>query len=379
MASAASKPVWDIFCKVVDNFGDAGVCWRVAALLHQEHGVAVRLWIDRSQTLQAMRPDLDADAARQLLDGVEVIDWSKYSPDPVSAAVVIEAFGCGLPDNYVTAMAGLPRPPLWIVLDYLSAETWVDSHHGLASPHPSLALPRWYFYPGFTAATGGLLRERDLLARRDAFDAEARARFFSDLGMIAPDAAALTISLFAYADVPVADLLSALVEDPSPTLLLVPEGAVVPAVQAYLGPMAGQARRGNLEVRLLPFLPQSRYDELLWACDLNFVRGEDSFVRAQWAGRPMVWQPYRQDDGAHQCKLEAFLQRYTAGLDPATAGAVTAFTAAWSAGSPIRALWPALRAARRDWAAQALRWSRELADLGEMSVKLVEFVRNKVK
>ena len=371
MASAASKPLWDIFCKVVDNFGDAGVCWRLAALLHQEHGVAVRLWIDRPQTLQALQPGQ--------LNGVEVIDWSRRSPDPASACVVIEAFGCGLPDDYVTAMAALPRPPLWIVLDYLSAETWVDSHHGLASPHPALALPRWYFYPGFTAATGGLPRERDLLARRDAFDAEARARFFSDLGMIAPDAAALTISLFAYADAPVADLLSAMVEDPSPTLLLVPAGAVVPAVQAYLGPMDGQARRGNLEVRLLPFLPQSRYDELLWACDLNFVRGEDSFVRAQWAGRPMVWQPYRQDDGAHQRKLEAFLQRYTAGLDPAAAGAVKAFTAAWSAGTPVRALWPALRAARGAWAAHALGWSRELADLGEMSAKLVEFVCNKVK
>jgi uncharacterized repeat protein (TIGR03837 family) len=276
-------------------------------------------------------------------------------------------------------MAGLPRPPLWIVLDYLSAESWVDSHHGLASPHPSLALPRWYFYPGFTAATGGLPRERDLLSRRDAFDVRARAGFFSDFGMTVPDAAVLTVSLFAYADAPVADLLSALAEDSSPTLLLVPAGAVVPAVQAFFETTADQTSRGNLEVRLLPFLPQSRYDELLWATDLNFVRGEDSFVRAQWAGKPMVWQPYRQDDGAHQRKLEAFMQRYTADLDPAAGAAVTAFTAAWSAGAPVRALWPALRAARGEWARNALGWSRKLADLGEMSAKLVEFVRNKVK
>jgi uncharacterized repeat protein (TIGR03837 family) len=379
MAPAASKPVWDIFCKVVDNFGDAGVCWRIAALLHQEHSLAVRLWIDRPQILKALRPDLDADASRQQLDGVEVIDWSRIKPDPASANVVIEAFGCGVPDDYVTAMAGLPLPPLWIVLDYLSAESWVDTHHGLASPHPSLALPRWYFYPGFTAATGGLPRERDLLSRRDAFDAQARAGFFHESGMTAPDAAVLTVSLFAYADAPVTDLLSALAEDSSPTLLLVPAGAVVPAVQAFFGTTADQARRGNLEVRLLPFLPQSRYDQLLWACDLNFVRGEDSFVRAQWAGKPMVWQPYRQDDGVHQRKLEAFIQRYTAEFEPATVVAVAAFTAAWSAGTPVRDLWPALRAARGDWARNALGWSRKLADLGEMSAKLVEFVRNKVK
>ena len=73
------------------------------------------------------------------------------------------------------------------------------------------------------------------------------------------------------------------------------------------------------------------------------------------------------------------MQRYTADLDPAAGAAVTAFTVAWSAGTPVRALWPALRAARGEWARNALGWSRKLADLGEMSAKLVEFVRNKVK
>lgn len=379
MASVQSAPVWDIFCKVVDNFGDAGVCWRVALLLHREHGLRVRLWIDRPQTLQALCPAADPGAARQILDGVEVIDWSRIAAEPADSAVVIEAFGCGLPDAYAAGMAGLPRPPLWIILDYLSAESWVDSHHGLASPHPSLGLSRWYFYPGFTASTGGLPREGDLLARRDAFDARGRGAFLREFGIDPPVTDTLLVSLFAYADAPVADWLAALAEDAAPTLLLVPAGASVPAVQAFFGPGKAGLSRGSLEVRLLPFLPQSRYDALLWSCDLNFVRGEDSFVRAQWAGRPMVWQPYRQEDVVHQRKLDAFLQRYVAGLDPAVAAAVTAFGVAWSAGNPVGALWPALRAARGAWTAQARRWAAELTGLGEMSAKLVEFARNKVK
>ena len=379
MVATSSAPVWDIFCKVVDNYGDAGVCWRVARQLHAEHGIHVRLWIDRLATLQILRPGIDVTAPEQSMDGVEVYDWSTIVPDPSGVDVVIEAFGCGLPEDYVAAMAGLARPPGWIVLDYLSAEAWVDSHHGLASPHPTLGLPRWYFYPGFTTSTGGLPREQDLLRRRDAFDAAARAGFWRHFGMTVPAPSVLTVSLFAYADAPVTDLLTAMAEDPRPTLLVVPAGAVVPAVQAFFGTTASTVRRGALELRLLPFLPQTQYDELLWACDLNMVRGEDSFVRAQWAGKPLIWQPYRQDDGAHQRKLQAFLQRYTAGIEPGAGAALRAFSEAWSAGSSLRALWPSLRTARGELARHSLNWSGELADLGEMSAKLVEFVRNKVK
>lgn len=379
MAVTPSAPVWDIFCRVVDNYGDAGVCWRVARLLHHQHGLRVRLWIDRLATLQVLCPDIDAAAPEQLIDGVAVRDWSTLVPEPSGVDVVIEGFGCGLPEAYVSAMAGLARPPLWVVLDYLSAEAWVDSHHGLASPHPSLGLSRWYFYPGFTTATGGLPREQDLFQRRDAFDAAARAGFWRRYGMTVPARDVLTVSLFAYADAPVTDLLTAMAEDPRPTLLVVPAGAVMPAVQVFFGPTGTTVRRGALELRLLPFLPQAQYDELLWACDLNMVRGEDSFVRAQWAGKPLIWQPYRQDDGAHQRKLQAFLQRYTAGIEPGAGAALSAFSEAWSAGTPVRALWPALRASRVPLARHALNWSGELAQLGEMSAKLVEFVRNKVK
>lgn len=384
MAAIPTSPIWDIFCKVVDNYGDAGVCWRIAQLLSREHGLAVRLWIDNPETLRALQPALNPQALPQQIDGVQVCDWSGTVPEPGNAAVVIEAFGCGLPDAYVESMAVHVRPPVWIVLDYLSAESWVDSHHGLASPHPRLPLQRWYFFPGFTSSTGGLPREHDLLARRDAFDEAARAAFWCSLGFDAPAPEALTLSLFAYADAPAAELLAVLAEDHAPTVVAVPAGLTMPAVRTFFGdaePAASAWRRGMLEVRALPFLPQTRYDELLWACDLNLVRGEDSFVRAQWAAHPLVWQPYRQDDGAHRRKLEAFMDRYRKGLNSKAADSLSCFTDRWNGVGAVdlRASWRALREYRSELQAHARRWADGLAVLGEMSAKLVEFARNKVE
>lgn len=381
MAAAHSIPdTWDIFCKVVDNFGDAGVCWRLANILHREHGLHVRLWIDDLPALHALHPALDAAAPLQQADGISVCRWRDAAPLPGDAAVVIEAFGCGLPEAYLAAMAAKARPPLWIVLEYLSAEAWVDEHHGLASPHPRLPLPRYFFFPGFTAASGGLLREADLQARRAAFDA---AVFWRDMGFAPAAGNALTVSLFAYADAPVAELLAAMTQDAEPTVVALPGGALLPAVRTFFGVAAddrGPWRRGALEVRALPFLPQARYDELLWACGLNFVRGEDSFVRAQWAARPLVWQPYRQDDGAHQRKLQAFLARYDKGLAPAAAAALGGFWRCWN-GDPagIETAWPALRGALGEIGVHADRWARDLAVHADMAGQLAGFAANRVK
>lgn len=384
MAAVPTPRRWDIFCKVVDNFGDAGVCWRIARLLAQEQGLAVRLWIDRPETLRAMLPALDLAQPAQLVEGVELRDWSRLQPRPEDAQVVVEAFGCGLPDAYVGALASLPRQPLWIVLEYLTAESWIDGHHGLASPLPRLPLQRWYFFPGFTADSGGLPREHDLIERREAFGGRQRDALWADLGFVPPPADALTLSLFAYAGAPFAALLTALAAGPSPVVVAAASEPVIAAVRGFFGggDAAGSLwRRGRLEVRALPFMPQRRYDELLWGCDLNFVRGEDSFVRAQWAARPMVWQPYRQDDGAHLKKLAAFMERHAEGLDPAAAAALGRFTAAWNGdgGADFGRHWPALRAALGDLRMHARRWAGKLADSGELSAKLVEFVRSRVK
>ena len=291
---------WDIFCKVIDNHGDAGVCWRLAAEL-AARGDLVRLWIDDPVPLQWM-------AAGH--PGVEVVHWTDRVPDLAPGDAVVEAFGCDPPPAFVARMAAAPRPPAWINLEYLSAEPFVERNHGLPSPvshGPGAGLLKHFFYPGFTQRTGGLLRERDLAARRQPFQ---RADWLRQWGVV--PGAGMVLSLFCYEPRPLPQLLRQLAGVDSACDLLVTAGRATAAVKAALASLAtahsGWNREGRLRLHWLPLLSQREYDQLLWSCDLNFVRGEDSVVRGLLAGVPCVWQIYPQDDGAHHAKLEAWLR-----------------------------------------------------------------------
>lgn len=145
----------DIFCAVVDNFGDIGVCWRLARQLVAEHGYAIRLWVDDLASFARICPQIDPTAPVQSVAGVEVQRWDRTFAGGVTPAdVVVEAFACALPECYVAAMAACPARPVWINLEYLSAEPWVDGCHAMASPHPRLPLVKHFFFPdsGRTAA-----------------------------------------------------------------------------------------------------------------------------------------------------------------------------------------------------------------------------------
>ena len=325
--------------------------------------------------------------ARQAVEGIEVYRWEENFPDVTPAQVAVEAFGCGLPQAYIAAMVARSPRPLWITLEYLSAEPWVREHHGLPSPHPRWPLARYFYFPGFAPGTGGILREADLLARRDAFGESERRRFWTSVGFDAPAAEADVVSLFAYQDASVASLLEGWQRGDRLTVVVVPEGQAIAPVIGYLGatgPAAGRAfRRGGLEVRVVPFVAQPRYDELLWACDCNFVRGEDSFVRAQWAGRPLVWQIYPQQERAHWGKLEAFLDVYCDGLPTTAAVAQRGMWRAWNSvgDSPAQVsdAWRAFRAQRTVLETHARAWAMRLAAAGELAAKLAQFCEDKVK
>ncbi len=309
---------WDIFCAVIDNYGDAGVCWRLARQLVAEHGQAVRLWIDRPEVLACLLPTLAPGRDRQTVQGVEVRHWVGGLEGERPARVVVEAFACHVPDAFQVALR--ERGSLWVNLEYFSAEDWVEGCHGLPSLQAGGAR-KFFFFPGMTAATGGLLRERDLIARRDAFvsDASLRRAWCTCRGLPFPEAGERAVSLFAYEQPAIPALLQSLARAPQPGLLYVPQGRVLSSLNAVLPggcPAPGQTctlgALGRLRVHVLPFLPQEDYDALLWLCELNLVRGEDSLVRALWAGKPFLWQIYPTEDEAHRLKLEAFVARYTA-------------------------------------------------------------------
>ncbi len=371
---------WDIFCSVVDNYGDIGVTWRLARQLAAEYGHELRLWVDDLNAFVRLCPDADAGAERQFRQGVEVCLWRRQWQPTEPADVVIEAFACTLPAEYVKAMAARVQKVLWLNLEYLSAEDWIDGCHGLPSLQ-SNGLQKFFFFPGFTVGSGGLLRERGLLARRQAFqaDAAARAGFLARLG-VRQEPAARLISLFAYENPGLASWLDALANGDRPTQLLVPEERILGDLQAWLGGACLRAgdclQRGRLQVHVLPFVEQSDYDLLLWCCDFNAVRGEDSFVRAQWAGRPLLWQIYPQEQGAHWDKLEAFLGRYAQGLSPAAFGALSGLWRAWNDGAAMAAHWQALEAVHLELALHAENWCRQQAAQADLAEALEQFYRS---
>jgi uncharacterized repeat protein (TIGR03837 family) len=436
---------WDIFCTVIDNFGDIGVTWRLARQLAAEHGVAVRLWVDDLAAFRRIWPAVDPalsvqwvgtepspeivgyGKSRDALSGaaahpspasgggaggeggsgyvgkisarslfaegevpqagmVKIRRWTTPLPDVKPGEVVIEALACNLPDAFVERMAACSPKPVWINLEYLTAEDWARGVHGLPSPHPRLPLTKYFFMPGYGPDTGGLTREAGLGRRRDAFQADpaARAAFWAELGVPAAAPGELRVSLFSYDNAALPGLLAAWAGGGAPVRVGVPEGKALPGIAAWFGlaevPGPGATlRRGDLTLHVLPMLDQDRYDRLLWACDLNFVRGEDSFVRAQFAARPLVWQAYRQAEAAHLDKLDAFLNLYCATMAPDFAGLTRQVWHAWNRETSLGEAWPAWRAALPALAKHAQVWWEHLAAQPDTASNLLIFCKKKLE
>lgn len=335
----------DIFCTVIDNYGDAGVCWRLARQLATEHGWQVRLLIDDPAPIALMAPD------QQL---VEVRHWTDDCAGIEVADIVIETFACNLTPAYLAAMKARQRPPVWINLEYLSAEGWVVGCHGL--PSPQAGLQKYFFFPGFVPGTGGLLRERE-------YAVPSTPSF----------AGPLEVSLFCYGNPQLPTLLAAWRNGGRPINCHVCAGLPHQEVSEWLGegfPASATVRRGALTLHALPFLPQTSYDDLLARCHINFVRGEDSFVRAQWAERPFVWQAYPQTENTHLAKLDAFLNLYT---QDAT---VRDFFHAWNGDGALD--WPAFAARLPDLASSAPGWARQIATQGDLATNLVKLCQEKL-
>ncbi|MGH8795667.1 MAG: elongation factor P maturation arginine rhamnosyltransferase EarP [Caldimonas sp.] len=348
---------WDLFCRVVDNLGDIGFCWRLAAEL-AARGEQVRLWLDEPAPLAWMAPGGAPN--------VTIGRWAEVCGAVPHGDIAIETFGCGLPEPCIAWMAQQTRPPLWIDLEYLSAEPYVERSHGLPSPRTVGAgrgLTMWFYYPGFSKATGGLLREADLAERQRRY---SRSDWLRSIGV--DSAAALRgdtriVSLFCYDNPALPALLDTLAS--APTLLLATAGRAAQQALRELGP---SLERGALKAHVLPRLSQLDYDHLLWASDLNFVRGEDSFVRAQWAGAPFVWQIYPQHDRAHVAKLEAFLDLFLQGAAPALAREVRRLFMAWN-GVGARPALPDPQA----WYRHCAVWRTELCAQTDLCTRLLAY------
>lgn len=352
-------PGVDIFCRVIDNLGDAGVCWRLSRQL-ADMGHPVRLWIDDLHALARIAPAINPSQRTQAVGMVTVLPWPDAPTDAQPQPIVIEAFACALPDWFIERLHG--QDSVWINLEYLSAESWVESCHGLPSPQAG-GRRKYFFFPGFTSRTGGLLREADLISQHEIrLREDRRSRLGGLLGQPFEGLHEDTrvVFLFCYPDAPLEGLMQGLAADPRPALVLAPGD-----LAARLSP------GGGVQVRTIDYIAQERFDALLGCCDLNFVRGEDSLVRAIWAAHPLVWHIYKQPEQAHRAKLDAWLDRAALPFE------AQALMHAWNRGDSAltaAALTAALAPGPwRAWQRRSQAWAGELADQADLATQLLSF------
>jgi uncharacterized repeat protein (TIGR03837 family) len=360
------KYTWDIFCDVIDNFGDIGVTWRLAKELAARQLGHVRLWVNDLASFGAMLPELGNNIRFQA-DGVTIELWAEpFNADVIPADYVIEAFACDLPDSYIANMANHAKA--WINLEYLSAEDWVESCHGLSSGFNQV--PKYFFFPGFTEKTGGLIVEQSLKLRQAQFNAN---QVWTRLHIPAPTDNELRLSVFTYEAQSWQPTLAALTQLARPISLIVPKGrALTSLLPLFEQQSEHHYRKGMISLYVIPFSTQEEYDELLWACDINFIRGEDSFVRAQLAGKPFIWHIYKQDEDAHIEKLQAFLD---------LAGAPTAineYHIAFNRDQLIQQQATNLFNSLANWQDWASLWQEKRINCEDLVTQLVKFLNSKV-
>jgi len=375
---AMTLQIVHLYCTIVDNYGDIGVCWRLARQLAREYGLTVHVWVDHwaaAQQLIRELPDAPNPENPSRVNGVVIRPWSQVGAvQDCTGDVLIEGFGLTLPDTTLAQLAAREQKPVWINLEYFSAEDWVERFHLQSGYDPATRARRWFFFPGVHTHTGGLLREHDLIAQRDAWTSSGQAApFLSQLGLEVP-AGALKLLCFAYAHAPYAAWLDALATQQDRPLSIWLAGSYSQNAFAQ----ADLAAYSGVSLHNLPFVSQPDFDRLLWSADVLWVRGEDSLARALWSGKPFVWHIYPQAEEAHHAKLAAWLADYTRPFPKPLQDAYIALHQAWNGITPASTLagaWSAMLAQWAAWQTYSQLRSNQYAQMPDLASRLTSFIR----
>ena len=280
----------DVFCHVIDNFGDAGVCLRLSRDLVR-HGHGVRLFCSDPGSLSA----IGRGAGGFELLSFDLLD--AYSGSGTD--LVICGFSYRLPDNVAEDLHS--HGAVCINLEYLSCEPWVAEFHGRQSLG---ARPRtWFYFPGFTTDSGGVIIEDRVRARGTC---------------TGPGTGQRRITLFSYENASMRGLMRMLAGSRVPSCVEVMGELSAASVRSCLGMhQSGSPMEEwhGMTFIFRPMVTQPEYDDLLFRSDLNLVRGEDSLVRAMLAGKPFLWQVYPQENNLHLHKLNCFIDLLIGMLD----------------------------------------------------------------
>ncbi|MDO5352924.1 MAG: elongation factor P maturation arginine rhamnosyltransferase EarP [Succinatimonas sp.] len=347
-----------IFCDVIDNFGDAGFCLRLSRDLCKFYNVT--LFCNNLDVLKKITNKEDLSLSK-----LQICSWIDSNDSYQVPNIVIEAFSCRAPDYLIEKYK--KTPPLIIELEYLTAEPFADDCHGLTSF--SDGLPRYFFFPGFTSKTGGLIFETEFIESVNKFPNISTS-------------STKKLTLFSYHEANYKSLIKALSKSKFNFEINVFEGLQLEAINKNLNTnlhIGESITIDNLNFKVQPMVSQREYDQMLISSDLNLVRGEDSIVRAMFCGKPFLWNIYPQKEDAHKFKLEALFAR------------MKEFIAEKDLIEQIEAInlsynnyGLALETLNFDdiytsWASLSKKWSFYLQSLGSLTTNLHKFIENHLK
>lgn len=283
----------DIFCEVIDNYGDVGVAYRLARELKRSHNnKRVRLLINKVEELKLIKKNND---------GIEIFKFSDIDEKIEVADLIIECFACNIPDIYM--QKALKKSELIINLEYFSAEDWIEDFHLQESMLGSKKLRKFFFMPGITEKSGGIIIDNNFIERKNKVR-KNREYYLKKYGIVGKyDYIA---SIFSY-EKNFDEFVKALEKTNKKILLLIMNEKTQKNFIKYF---ANINKYDKIDFVKLPFYPYDEYEEILSLCDFNFVRGEDSFARALLLGKPFLWHIYPQAENLHIKKLQDFLDKY---------------------------------------------------------------------
>lgn len=301
-----------ILCKVVDNYGDIGVAYRLAkALSDINPSLDIALVCSNLKSFALMADGIDPGKKTQnfLYKNTKwtIIDWDEpedftYNASPFP--VILECFQCGRPEWLEKILFAKDSKQVFHVLniEYLTAEQYADDFHLLKSYTRSANVKKIFFMPGFTAKTGGLI----LTGKEQSLNSSGL------LAKLLYEKAGFNILFFAYKR-ECSSIVKAIAQFQEEKRRVDKsfEVCVFIAAGQSAGPFieAWEKQKKPFKAVRLPFLRQEEWDMLLTHMDLNFVRGEDSLSRAALAGLPYVWNAYIQDEDYQLVKVDALLER----------------------------------------------------------------------
>lgn len=320
----------DLFCTVIDNYGDAGVTYRLAQIMIKI-GYTVNLFIDNFSVIKKLNTNIkDYSINVQGISSVQEIkeqqisqkltlrywipeDSTKYNEEAyrdfsyTPSQIIIETFQCKLPKEITKTFT---HNTVWINLEYLSAEKWVEDCHKLQSFQIN-NIKKYFFFPGFTAKTGCLNYDENFakITKNEAL-CNTINEFKNDSNISEDIKKMFKVLIFTYENKALIPLLRAIIKNRPNSIFFLPKGKSTQYLEN--NKIFNQLLKDHPTVKTVKFemINQEKFDDLMKAMDLNVVRGEDSFAQANITGTPFLWHIYPQDEDTHLIKLKAFTDIY---------------------------------------------------------------------